>query len=158
MTEEAKKENDRSADAAKIVRNHALASVAAGVVPIPIVPTGILVGIHMRMAKKLAELYDVEFYDRRAESIIGSLVGLSAVSTVSSLLRLIPGAGQILFGIGALTLPAASTYALGRVFIKHFESGGTFLTFDAERGKKEYEENLETARKEAEPSYVGVRP
>ena len=34
-----------------------------------------------------------------------------------------------------LALPPASTYALGQVFIKHFSSGGTFLTFDFEKAK-----------------------
>jgi uncharacterized protein (DUF697 family) len=158
MAEEAKKENDRSADAAKIIRNHALASVAAGMVPIPLVPGGILIAVHLRMAHKLAELYEVEWDERRAESIIGSLVGISAATTAFSVLKMIPGTGSLLLGLGALTLPSASTYALGRVLVRHFESGGTFLAFDAKRAKKEYDEDVEAAKKEPEPSYIGVRP
>jgi hypothetical protein len=32
----------------------------------------------------------------------------------------------------------ASTYALGKVFIQHFESGGTFLDFDPEKVKEHF--------------------
>jgi hypothetical protein len=32
----------------------------------------------------------------------------------------------------------ASTYALGRIFIQHFNSGGTFLTFDAEKVQEHF--------------------
>ena len=51
-----------------------------------------------------------------------------------------------------MTLPtfaAASTFALGRVFTKHFESGGTFLDFDLKKGKADYDAELEKAKEEA---------
>ena len=44
-----------------------------------------------------------------------------------------------------VTMPViagASTYALGKVFKKHFEAGGTFLSFDSERMKKYYNEKF----------------
>jgi len=147
---------DKSAQAAKIVRNHAIAAAASFVLPIPLLDIGILGGIHLRMLRELARLYNVEFHEQRANAIIGALVGVSAATAVTSLLSLVPGPGRALLGLGALTLPSASTYALGRVFIKHFESGGTFLTFDTSKAKKNYDEEL--GRKEAEPSYVGVKP
>ena len=49
-----------------------------------------------------------------------------------------------------LTLPAASgalTYAVGRVFIQHFESGGTFLDFDPAEVSKYFAEKYEQGRK-----------
>jgi hypothetical protein len=35
-----------------------------------------------------------------------------------------------------------ATYAIGKVFIQHFESGGTFLTFDPKAVKEFYAEQL----------------
>ena len=40
-------------------------------------------------------------------------------------------------------LTGASTYAVGRVFIQHFESGGTFLTLDPDKVKAHYRAEFE---------------
>lgn len=150
---------DRSAKAAKLVRNHMFGSVAAGILPIPLLDMGILGGIQLRMLSKLAELYEVDFSEQRANAIIGSLAGVSFAVTAAGVLRsLLPGVGTVVFGLGTLPLLSASTYALGHVFIKHFESGGTFLTFDEERAKKDYDEKLEEGKKKVVQSYVGIKP
>jgi hypothetical protein len=44
----------------------------------------------------------------------------------------------------------ASTYALGQVFKRHYESGGTILDFDPARLKKMYKEQFEKGKKVAE--------
>jgi uncharacterized protein (DUF697 family) len=150
--------DDKAAKAAKIVRNHMIGSLASGIVPLPIVPAAILGGVQLRMLSKLAELYEVKFHEQRANAIIGALVGISFTATAAGLFGLIPGVGQIIFVAGALGLSAASTYALGQVFIKHFESGGTFLTFDPSKAKRDYEEKLEEGKKVALESYVGIKP
>jgi uncharacterized protein (DUF697 family) len=157
MTQNANTEDKRT-EASKIVRNHMLGSVAAGILPIPLLDIGILGGIQLRMVRKLASLYDVDFSEQRANAIIGSIAGISLAMTGVSFMKMIPGIGQALMGVSALTLPPASTYAIGQVFIKHFESGGTFLTFDAERAKKDYQEELENGKRVAQQNYVGVRP
>ncbi|MDV7402156.1 SHOCT domain-containing protein, partial [Arthrospira platensis SPKY1] len=41
----------------------------------------------------------------------------------------------------------ASTYALGEVFKKHFETGGTILDFDPARLRKLYKEKFEKGKK-----------
>jgi len=142
----------KSADAGKIVRNHMIAAVAANaVMMIPFVSAGIVDVIQQRMLSQLARLYEVEFSKQRANAIIGSLVGISATATATSLLRMLPGIGQVL----SLTLPSASTYALGKVFTKHFESVGTFLTFDPARAKPDYDE---LASRTGTENYAGVKP
>jgi uncharacterized protein (DUF697 family) len=90
------------------------------------------------MIRQLARLYEVEFSQQRAESIIGSLLGVGAARSLVGFLRFVPGLGAL----GILALPSASTYALGKVFIKHFESGGTFLTFDLARAKAANDKHL----------------
>ena len=150
---------DRSAQAAKLVRNHMFASVASGILPIPILDVGILAAIQLRMLKKLADLYEVDFSEQRANAIIGSLAGMGVAATVGGvLLSLLPSFAKAVVGIGTLTLPPASTYALGQVFIKHFDTGGTFMTFDEERAKEDYKEKLVEGKKEVEQSYAGIKP
>lgn len=142
----------KAAEASKIIRNHAIAAVASGILPIPLVGIGIMGGVTLRMIRQLARVYEVEFSEQRAESIIGSILGIGVAGTAISLLAGVP----ILRVVGALTLPSASTYALGKVFVEHFESGGTFLTFDPERGKQAYQKQL--AETTAEESYAGIKP
>lgn len=142
----------KAAEASKIIRTHAIASVASSLIPIPFVGIGVLGAAHLRMVHQLAKLYEVEFSEQRAKSIIGSLLGISTTGFALLCLRAIPGL-QIL---GALTLPSASTFALGKVFVEHFESGGTFLTFDPERAKDRYAKALDAPP--AEESYAGIKP
>ncbi len=66
--------------------------------------------------------------------------GSFAPSLTFSLIKCIPFLG--LAG-GMLTMSitaAASTYAVGKVFIQHFASGGTFLSFDPEKVREYYQE------------------
>ena len=46
-------------------------------------------------------------------------------------------------------LSGASTFALGEVFKKHFETGGTFLDFDPGRLKNYYNEKFEKGKEMA---------
>lgn len=152
-------DNEKSAQAAKIVRNHMFGSVAAGILPLPLVDIGILTGIQLRMVRKLAQHYGAEFAEQRVKSLVGTLVSVGAAVTAGSVLKaLLPGPARALFGLGSLAVPPATTYAVGRVFIKHFESGGTIWTFDASRAKEDYEEELKTGQQVVEQSYAGVRP
>lgn len=51
--------------------------------------------------------------------------------------------------LGLVTTPVfawASTVAVGRVFIEHFESGGTLLDFDAEKMRHYYYRQFEAAK------------
>jgi uncharacterized protein (DUF697 family) len=152
-------EIDANAEQArKIVRNHSLGSAPVGLVPVPVVDLGILALIQLRMVKQLAELYKVEYSKQRAGAIIASLVGMGAAVAVGSLLKMLPGVGMAVGAVSGFALPAASTYALGHVFIEHFSSGGTFVTFDMERAKKLYEEKLAEGKRQAEASYSNVKP
>jgi hypothetical protein len=61
-------------------------------------------------------------------------------------IKAIPVIGQT---TGSLALPitaGATTYALGKVFVMHFASGGTFLTFNPEKVKEHYNTFLKKGR------------
>jgi uncharacterized protein (DUF697 family) len=149
-------DNKKSAEAEKIVRNHAIAAVAASVLPIPFVGIGVLGAVQLRMISQLAKNYEVSFSKQRANAIISSLVSIGAATTAINLLGFVPGIGHTLYMLGGLTFPSASTYALGEVFTKHFESGGTIWTFDPERAKPDYQKKL--AERTGSESYVGIKP
>jgi uncharacterized protein (DUF697 family) len=64
-----------------------------------------------------------------------------------SMAKAIPVAGPIAAIAVMPALSAAITWAVGRVFLTHFESGGTTLDFDAHKMKEQFDRELERARK-----------
>ena len=131
-------EAERDQQASQVVDRFSLWSGAAGLVPIPIVDVAAVAGVQLQMLRRLSEIYGVPFADNRGKSLVASLAGAiipaSTATTTAmmfgSLIKGIPGIGTT---IGALTMPVYSagvTFVIGRVFMKHFASGGTLLDFD----------------------------
>ena len=131
-------EAERDEQASQVVDRFSLWSGAAGLVPIPIVDVAAVAGVQLQMLRRLSEIYGVPFADNRGKSLVASLAGAiipaSTATTTAmmfgSLIKGIPGIGTT---IGALTMPVYSagvTFVIGRVFMKHFASGGTLLDFD----------------------------
>jgi uncharacterized protein (DUF697 family) len=148
---------DRLAAADRIVRSHVKWAAAGGLVPLPGLDMAAVAGVQLRMLDQLSRVYGVAFRENLTKEIIGTLIGsgipfslaASTAVTFGAFIRLVPVVGQ-LFGLAIFpAFAAASTFALGRVFTKHFESGGTFLDFDLKKGKAEYNAELEKAKDEA---------
>ncbi|MGD9731322.1 MAG: YcjF family protein, partial [Desulfamplus sp.] len=151
---------ERISEANHIVKNRMIASVGAGLIPFPVVDIVALTGIQLDTVRALCKLYNIQFSKDIGKTAVTTLTGgvVPVVSApwVSSLAKTIPFVGQI---VGAASMPiiaGASTYAVGKVFIQHFESGGTFLTFDPEKVKgyfkEEFEKGKEFAKNEAKVS------
>lgn len=124
----------RSEQALALVRSYLPWSAGAGVIPLPGIDLTALLAVQLRMLAKLAELYEIPFRKEAAKSVAGSLLGTalpgSVAGGIASSLKAIPVLGTLI-GIAILpALGAAATYAVGKVFITHFESGGTFLDLD----------------------------
>jgi len=125
----------RLESAQSIIRYYSGWSLGAGLVPIPLVDMLLVSGVQIQMLRKLSDLYEVKFSEHIARNLVAALLGGLVAETLSAgvvgpLLRSIPGIGGLLGLVTMPALSAAATYALGRVFTEHFESGGTLLTFD----------------------------
>ncbi len=127
----------------RIVQNHAIGAAAVGLVPVPLLDLAGLVVVQLDMLRAMSEIYEVPFSDKLGRSLIASLVGGMVPLSSVSLLKAIPVLGPLLVGVGAPVLAGASTYAVGRVFLLHFESGGTFLTLDPEQVREHYAREFE---------------
>lgn len=144
---------DRTEAALKLVKSYVPWSAGAGIIPVPGVDLAALTGVQLRMLAKLAELYDVPFRSQAAKSVLGSLLGAVASGGLAggmvSTFKAVPVIGTL---VGALVLPAlgaAATYAVGKVFITHFESGGTFLDLDPAKVQEHFHKEFEQARANA---------
>ncbi len=140
---------DRAALARSTVKYYAAWSFGAGLVAIPVVEMLAVVGVQVQMLRKLSDIYGVEFSEHVARNVLMALLGGIAAETVGAgiarpLVRSIPGIGTIL---SVLTVPAvsvASTYAVGEVFIQHFEKGGSLLDFRSESMKEKFKSAYNT--------------
>jgi uncharacterized protein (DUF697 family) len=141
--EEAVETPEKTAD--KMIRQHVYMSLGVGLIPLPFVDFIGVTGIQLNLMRKLSELYAISFSKDMVKNIIGALIGgafpASAGSRVlASVSKTVPGVGQTLGAVCAATISGASTYAVGKVFARHFSEGGTFLSFDPEKAKEFYEE------------------
>ncbi|MCA9683112.1 MAG: DUF697 domain-containing protein [Myxococcales bacterium] len=136
----------RADQAEGIIQRHVVAAIAVGVVPVPFIDLAALVGVQLNMLRAIGELYDQPIVEQLGRSLIVSLVGGLVPLSSASLLKAIPVVGQLIGGISAPVLTGASTYATGRVFVVHFESGGTLLSLDPEQLRAHYRREFERAQ------------
>jgi uncharacterized protein (DUF697 family) len=146
--------------ASEVVDRYVAWSAAAGVIPVPLLDMMAVGGLQLHMLRRIAEIYepanDVHFSEERGKAVIASLVGTGTATMtgvgLSSLLKTFPGVGTILASLSMPALAAASTYAIGHVFIKHFASGGTLLNFKPEDYREFIKAQAEKARARSIPT------
>lgn len=139
------------AQAETITNKYVTWAMGAGLIPVPLVDLAAIVGVQVKMLSEISKVYGVEFSENRGKSIVASLVGglgatTAATGIVGSVAKIIPGIGSLL---GIATLPVVSgaiTYAVGKVFTQHFESGGTFLTFDCDGTRAAFVKEYQTGK------------
>jgi len=133
------------------VKNYVIASVAASVVPVPLFDIVAVTAIQLRMIQKVSELYGRPFSERAGRNIITALAGGAlgygvGATAAASMAKLIPGIGWM---VGMASLPVvagATTYAIGRVFIKHYEEGGSMFDMSADTLRAYYKEQFEKGK------------
>lgn len=128
-------EDEHLQNAHRIVHKHALLAAGLGAIPVPLVDVAGIMAANLRQGKELAEHYGETFIEHAGKSIVGSLIsglgsGKLATGVLGVTLKSLPGIGSII-GVATVSVFAgALTYATGKTFVKHFQSGGTLLDFD----------------------------
>jgi uncharacterized protein (DUF697 family) len=141
---------ERVLEAQNIIKNHMMVALGFGVVPLPVVDLIGLTGTQLNMLKSLSDLYGQEFKKDWGKKSIASLLGgglsVPVAIGLSSLIKSIPVIGQTAGVISMATTGAGLTYAIGKVFVQHFESGGTFLTFDPAQVREHFKLEIEAGK------------
>ena len=152
-------EADKRTTSNGIIRKRMYIAMGTGLVPLPIFDIVALTGVQIEMVSRLAELYDIPFKRDLAKTAITSLVGgilpVAAAPLLGSLLKVIPVVGYTTSALSLAAIGGASTYAVGKVFAQHFETGGTLLNFNAEKVKAYYQEQFEKGKEEAASAKAG---
>ena len=133
-----------------IVKSHVLWSMGAGLIPLPIIDMVAVTAVQLDMLKQLSAVYGHDFSETSGKSWISALTGTYLARMGAQAVKAIPGVGSLLGGVSMAVLSGASTYAIGQVFIQHFESGGDLFNFDSERFKNFYKEQFEKGKEYAQ--------
>jgi len=134
-----------------IIRRNVLWSIGAGVVPLPLFDIVAVTGIEVKMLSELSDLYNVLFVEDIAKKLIGSLLGGFlgfgfGAFIGGSLAKLVPVVGMVLGAVSVPIFAGAFTWALGKVFLMHFEAGGTLLDFDPHAMRSYFKQEFEKAK------------
>lgn len=103
-------------------------ATVAGFVPVPVVDVLTISAAQAKMVHSLCKIYEKQFEREALSSIIsgllgGSLTGLLSASLAFTMVRNIPLIGSTLSSLTQPAVAYGATYALGAVFIQHFEKG-----------------------------------
>jgi len=93
------------------------------------------------MLYRLYLLHRVPFVETRAliAALVGGLgSGALAWGTFGMTIKTLPGIESLSRSVQMPVFSDAATYAVGMAFIRHFESGGTFLDLDPSKARNEY--------------------
>jgi len=125
-----------------LIRKRVYGAMALGLAPVAVLDLVGLFAIQVELVNALAKKYDVPFSKDRAKNLIGSLLGsalpVALGPAVFSLLKAIPLIGMTAGAATMTIMGGASTYAMGRVFNRHFATGGNLIDMDAVKVKESF--------------------
>ena len=134
-----------------IIKRHMYWSVSAGLIPFPLLDIAAVTAVQTDMLKSLCNFYKVDYSQEKGKTWITALTAatLSRIiaGTSASVIKVIPVIGTVVGMASMAIISGASTYAVGNVFVNHFEAGGTLRNFNTENFKKFYIEKLEEGKK-----------
>lgn len=135
-----------------IIQRNVIWALGVGLVPIPIFEFVAMEVIQVKMLNELGKLYELDLSEDLGKKVAGSLfsaiwsVGAGAVLGYS-FARFIPVVGQVLGTMAMPLLAAASTRALGKTFVMHFESGGSLLDFEPQKVRSYFLAELDRSKR-----------
>ena len=137
-----------------IVKDYYLWAGAAGIIPVPFLDTAAIAAFQLRMIQKIGEVYGYKLSKVWVRAVIGSLTASFITTSIGhgiakQIVKSIPVVGGFASLILTPGLAAASTYALGQIFILDFESDRSLLSLSAdefvEAKKDGFKAKLESA-------------
>lgn len=146
--------DSRHGEAEKIISSALGWSAAAGFIPLPVLDVAALAAVQVKMVNKLNALYNQKASGELARGIVSVLLGTLAPVKATEMVLLsgaktIPVIGTVAGSLSMAAFGTAATYAIGKVFVRHFERGGTIDTLDAGAVKEELKAEFAQAAKKA---------
>ncbi len=127
-------------------------TIAAAAAPIPLADAALVGGVQLRMVSRLARLYEVPFERVRVASLLSALFGgwtpyTIATGIAGAAARMAPGVGTVVGVATSIGTSTLATETIGKIFIQHFEEGGTFLDFEPRKYRQAIEASKRARRR-----------
>ena len=142
---EANRERSKRAD--RIIHSHTLWSMGAGMIPVPMFEILAVSAIQVDMLKQLAEAYEADFTENMGKTFVTALTGGTFARIGASFIKAVPGVGTLVGGASMSVLSGASTYAVGQVAKRHYETDGNLIDIDLNSARKSYDEALKRGKR-----------
>jgi uncharacterized protein (DUF697 family) len=148
--------SEKTQRAEEIVGTYWKWAAAAGVLP-PVIDMATVTAIQMKMVFDLARHYGVPYKKEWVKSLVGAAVGSisppfianASLRLLAPALKFVPVVGTVAT-LGAIpAFNAATTRALGKVFVMHFETGGHLLDMDPEKIAPAFQKQYEAERRQS---------
>ncbi len=135
---------DREIKAHQLVKDNVFWAMGAGLLPIPVADVLAQSLVQMKMISEIAQVYEVPFNRESVKALVASLLGGTAAgaltATTGSFIKALPVIGMTAGAVTMSLYGAATTYAVGEVFVEHFRTGGDLLNFDPEKWRGYFNE------------------
>ena len=142
--------DSRHEQAQSIIRSQMYWCLGAGLIPLPLLDLTTVTMLQMDMVRQLCQLYGVSYDEAQGKARIIALAGGTLPRVAASLIKAIPIVGTLAGALSESILSAASAYAVGQVFTRHFEAGGTLQNFSVAQFREIYAEMLEIGKSVAQ--------
>lgn len=135
----------------KITRRFVLWSAGGGLIPVPLVDLAAIYAAQVTMITQLSKVYGIAFSEHKFKNVLLPLFGALGIVPVTtgilaSAIKIIPGIGHLVSGLSMPVMAGAMTYATGKIFTAHFETGGTLLDFNPDVMKEHYKKLFEEGK------------
>jgi uncharacterized protein (DUF697 family) len=153
---------ERQNEALHTIKNHAMTAMGIGILPVPGLDLVALTGVQLSLLRKLGALYGFKLSDETGKKLLGAVLGgylpLMIAGPVGSILKFIPGVGVAAGVFAQSTIAGATTYAIGKLFLQHFESGGNFLDVKASEMGQKLKQQVEEGKEFVKKHVPGAKP
>jgi len=148
----------RKLKAENIIRNYVIAGMGTGLIPSVLVDLVAITALEVKMIGDLARVYDFPVPHRLVRykvliSLLGSIGSVYLTIKLHDVLKGVPLLGYAAY-VGMMSVTGgAAIYAVGKIFQRHYESGGTFLGSGNPALKDYFQEKFREG-KEVVPAYA----
>lgn len=143
LTDEKQKELQR------LINKNMVYSMGLSFVPVPMLDSFLVSAIQLKVIREISMLYGIPFYRDAVKAYIGSVFSMIGYDLGTELLKSFVRKIPIIGTASALVSPvvaAASTYAIAKVFIYHYELGGDLLNFKPEKVRSYFAKQFEDGK------------
>jgi len=142
--------SEQQKQAVQVVNRYKWFSAGAGLIPIPYLDGAAVSALQLKMLAEISKIYSVPFQENLGKAAIASLASfvITHAAAFGALAKAVPG-------LSAVAAPATAAFAwgyswaVGNLFIQHFESGGTLLDFDPQRFRGYFKSQFDIGQKTA---------